>query len=311
MPQRPQHEPGDEADLSRWFKTLGPPPQGRAAPHLRASVLAQIAQRRARRGLWAWLPPWRPAVWVPVLAMAFVLSLAVNIWWGIDRRGADPPLSPTEARPVHAYRFLHAIRSPTAIGSLVASHTAVEAQFVALGFALQDPRVIIFRMGILYTDALAALHSGTLDIATRRVYALGKALDSLPNFFDSICSRRSRGIVRPSLTMRPISRRRRTWAVPCSCGGCVPLAACAMPMCTKQSPHSSVLWSVLPTSRHCSIISPWPCSMWTSCHTLGRISPRRARSPRTMRPRPSIWPTSPRRKNAMPRRNSISVTMRS
>jgi hypothetical protein len=111
--------------------------------------------------------------------MAFVLSLAVNIWWGIDRRGADPPLPPTEARPVHAYRFLHAIRSPTAIGSLVASHTAVEAQFVALGFALQDTRVIIFRMGILYTDALAALHSNTLDIATRRVYALGKALDSL------------------------------------------------------------------------------------------------------------------------------------
>jgi hypothetical protein len=111
--------------------------------------------------------------------MAFVLSLAVNIWWGIDRRGADPPLPPTEARPAHAYRFLHAIRSPTAIGSLVASHTAVEAQFVALGFALQDARVIIFRMGILYTDALAALHSNTLDIATRRVYALGKALDSL------------------------------------------------------------------------------------------------------------------------------------
>ena len=240
MPQRPQHEPGDEADLSRWFKTLGPPPQGRDAPHLCASVLAQIAQRRARRGLWAWLPPWRPAVWVPVLAMAFVLSLAVNIWWGIDRRGADPPLSPTEAHPVHAYRFLHAIRSPTAIGSLVASHTAVEAQFGALGFALQDPRVIIFHMGILYTDALAALHSGTLDIAARRVYALGKALDSLPNFFDSICSRRSRCIVRPSLTMRPISRRQRTWAVPCSCGGCVPLAAYRTGVPQANASHHSV-----------------------------------------------------------------------
>jgi hypothetical protein len=34
-------------------------------------------------------------------------------------------------------------------------------------------------MGILYIDALAALHSGTLDIATRRVDALGKALRSL------------------------------------------------------------------------------------------------------------------------------------
>jgi hypothetical protein len=108
-----------------------------------------------------------------------VLSLAVNIWWGIDRRGAQQPLPATEGRLVHAYRFLQTIQSPKAIGSLVASYSAVEAQFVGLGFTLQDPRVIIFRMGILYTDALAALHSGTLDAATRRVYALGKALQSL------------------------------------------------------------------------------------------------------------------------------------
>jgi hypothetical protein len=108
-----------------------------------------------------------------------VLSLAVNIWWGIERRGTEPPLSAPESRPVHAYRFLQTIQSPTDIGSLVASHPAVEAPFVGLGFALQDPRVAIFRMGILYTDALAALHSGTLDVASRRVDALGKALQSL------------------------------------------------------------------------------------------------------------------------------------
>jgi hypothetical protein len=109
--------------------------------------------------------------------MGLVLSLAVNIWWGIERRGADQPLP--AGRPVHAYRFLQTIQSSKAIGSLVASHTAVEAPFTGLGFALQDPRVIIFRMGILYTDALAALHSGTLDIATRRVDALGKATENL------------------------------------------------------------------------------------------------------------------------------------
>jgi hypothetical protein len=114
-----------------------------------------------------------------VLATAFVLSLAVNIWWGIDRRGTDPPLSAPESRPVYAYHFLQTIQSPKAIGSLVASHPAVEAPFVGLGFALQDPRVVIFRMGILYIDALAALHSGTLDVATRRVDALGKAMHSL------------------------------------------------------------------------------------------------------------------------------------
>jgi hypothetical protein len=34
-------------------------------------------------------------------------------------------------------------------------------------------------MGMLYTDALAALHSGTLDVASRRLAALNKALQSL------------------------------------------------------------------------------------------------------------------------------------
>ena len=104
-----------------------------------------------------------------------MLSLAVNIWWGIERRGADQPLP--AGRPVHAYR--NGDTESKAIGSLVASHTAARHNSLRLGFALQDPRVIIFRMGILYTDALAALHSGTLDIATRRIDALGKALESL------------------------------------------------------------------------------------------------------------------------------------
>jgi hypothetical protein len=111
--------------------------------------------------------------------MGLVLSLAVNIWWGIERHGTEPRLPAPESRPVYAYGFLQTIQSPKAIGSLVASHPAVEAPFVGLGFALQDPRVAIFRMGMLYTDALAALHSGTLHVASRRVEALGEALQSL------------------------------------------------------------------------------------------------------------------------------------
>ena len=47
-----KHEHSDDADLRRWFAALGPPPTGRASPLLRASVLAQIEQRRTRHGIW-------------------------------------------------------------------------------------------------------------------------------------------------------------------------------------------------------------------------------------------------------------------
>jgi hypothetical protein len=48
-----------------------------------------------------------------------------------------------------------------------------------LGFALQEARVIYFRQGWLYADALAALHSGEPQVAVQRLETLTKALQSL------------------------------------------------------------------------------------------------------------------------------------
>ena len=179
MPRAPEHEHSDDADLRRWFAALGPPPTGRASPLLRASVLAQIEQRRTRHGVWRWMPQWWSAVAVPVLAVGLVLSLAVNIWWGIGASGRPQAPAAVAARPVQAYRFLADIQSARALGTLVATNTAVEEQLVGLGFASADPRVTIFRMGMLYTDALATLHGGTTEAAARRVGALLKAAESI------------------------------------------------------------------------------------------------------------------------------------
>jgi hypothetical protein len=176
MPQHHDHDPREDADIIRWFQALGPPPQGQAPPHLRASVRARIEQQQARRGLWAWLPPPWPAVLVPALAVGLVLSLAVNIWWGIGRQA---PATLTQPPPLQAYQFLHTMPGHAALGTLVASRPALREQPVGLGFALQDARIVFTRMGILFADALAALHGGVPQVAAQRLDTLARALGSV------------------------------------------------------------------------------------------------------------------------------------
>jgi hypothetical protein len=176
MPPGVPQEPHDDADLIRWFQALGPPPPGQAPPHLRASVRARIEQYRVRRGLWAWLrQPW-PGGLVPALATGFVLSLAVNIWWGLERPDTK---ALTEQKPAYTYQFLQTIHGASTPGSLVASRPAVSARPTGLGFALQETRVIYFRQGWLFADALAALHSGASQVAVQRLDTLTKSLQSL------------------------------------------------------------------------------------------------------------------------------------
>jgi hypothetical protein len=111
-----------------------------------------------------------------VLAAGLILSLAVNVWWQIDSQQTARPL---EQQPVYAYQFLQGLRENTALGTLVAARAAVREQPIGLGFALQDARIIFFRMGIMFTDALAALHSETLHVAEQHLDTLAKALNSV------------------------------------------------------------------------------------------------------------------------------------
>jgi len=178
MPQDRPPQQSDDADIVRWFQAIGPPPQGQAPTHLRASVRAQVEQRRARRGLWAWVLPQWPSVVLPALAAALALSLAVNIWWGVAGRVAPSAALRAAQRPVHAYQFLTGIHGVTAPGVTVATRTTPD-QLIGLGFAPQDARITLFRAGILYTDTLAALQRGTLETAAQRLQALANTLHAV------------------------------------------------------------------------------------------------------------------------------------
>jgi hypothetical protein len=99
----------------------------------------------------------------------------MNVWWKIDSHQTARPLE----QPVQAYQFLQGLQENTALGTLVAARAAVREQPIGLGFALQDARIIFFRMGIMFTDALAALHSETLHVATQHLDTLAKALNGV------------------------------------------------------------------------------------------------------------------------------------
>src|SRR5262245_38521726 len=78
-----------DPEILGWFHTLGPPPVGQAPPNLRVKVWARIAQQRARRGVFAWVPALGRPVWA--VALALVLSVGLNVWWGVLSFGPRPP----------------------------------------------------------------------------------------------------------------------------------------------------------------------------------------------------------------------------
>jgi hypothetical protein len=168
-----------DADIRQWFGVLPPPPAARVSPHLRARVLAQIEQRRASRCLSVWLPPlWSPT-WAAVCVVGLVLSLAVNVWWSIGHFKASMSDPDRGHQPVPVSRHLPDMQQAQALGAVVSARTTFDEQIIGLGFVPYSERLIFFRMGTLYTDSLAALHSEALEVAAPRLRALIAAVEHL------------------------------------------------------------------------------------------------------------------------------------
>lgn len=182
MPHKNESHGGTEThddDIIRWFQALPPPHAGQVSPHLRARVLAQIDQRRAGGRLWPWRPWAGSPAWRTVCAAAMLLSLSVNIWWGLDVLGRrthaqspSPPLLSTDT-------FQQDLQDIQAFGTAVPLRSGWRAQGGGLGFVPEDMRRTFVRLGTVYTDALAGLRSGARETAAQQVDLLSDLLEQV------------------------------------------------------------------------------------------------------------------------------------
>src|SRR5438309_3968404 len=128
-------DPPRDPTIAQWFAAVGPPPTGAAPPHLQAKVRARLAQYLAQRGLRAWLSRLGLPTWGLVLAAGLVLSLGLNVWWGLHTLGLQAPgvQQGTDARQeaggtaqrLRIARFQRQIQPAQALGTFVAAHSAL------------------------------------------------------------------------------------------------------------------------------------------------------------------------------------------
>ena len=179
-------DPPKDPEIFGWFHTLGPPPEGQASPDLRVKVLARISQQRARRRMFAWMPAVGNPAWAAALAIVLVVSLGLNVWWGIqgfglrspgDRRAAETRLGDlTAAGDLRTYRFQAEMPRVQALGTVVAASPPLQEPAAVVGFTPQAASPAFFRIGTLYAEALAALQGGAREIAASRLDLLTQAL---------------------------------------------------------------------------------------------------------------------------------------
>jgi len=172
----PQDDPPKDPEVHRWFRALGPPPAGSAPPDLRAHVRARIERLRAPRGAFAWIPHMEKPAWAAALAAVLVLSLGLNVWWGLLHLAPHPPGDSVRAGRLHIDQFQAGMADAKAVGQFVAAHPARWDHTTVVGFTPQASRTAFVRMGFLYADALAALHGGAVEAAAPRLEALTQAV---------------------------------------------------------------------------------------------------------------------------------------
>jgi hypothetical protein len=180
-----RYEQAEAQDLIRLFQAVKLP-EVQPPPDFRAKVLTRVEQRRARHGLFGGLTPLLTPWWAPALAVMLLLSLSVNVWTGFrafeqrtpaSQQTAGPSLDPLgRERPLQASTFLARIHSATDLGTLVTAHAVTGEPVVAFGFAPTSERTRFFRLGTSYAEALAYVHSSTLDAAAQRLAVMHEEL---------------------------------------------------------------------------------------------------------------------------------------
>ena len=160
-------EPTHDPEIQQWFQGLGPPPAQQVPPYLQAKVRARILHKQGRRGMGAWLVWFARPVWVTALTAICVLSLSANIWWGLTGRTEEAARVADAGRALTVYAFQSQLSQNEALQEAVTARAAIAPEAIGRGFVSgHDRRVAFFRIGTVYADALAALHSQVGDAAS-------------------------------------------------------------------------------------------------------------------------------------------------
>jgi anti-sigma factor RsiW len=167
----------------------GEPTVAQAPRHWRAKVWSWIERQRARWRGFAWVPQLASPTWATALAMALVLSVSLNVWWGVrsfeqrpsdSHQAADTGLGdPSADGRLRTYRFQVGMARAPELAALVAAHSPQWEPTAIIGFTPQAARTAFFRMGTLYAEALAALNGDAVEAASQRLDVLVQALASV------------------------------------------------------------------------------------------------------------------------------------
>jgi hypothetical protein len=92
---------------------------------------------------------------------------------------AQPLAGPSVVGPAPIYQFQAQLLPTTALEALVTARPVPQLSPAMVGFMFHPPRSTFVRMGILYTDTLAVLQSGAVEVAKDRLDRLTQAVTSL------------------------------------------------------------------------------------------------------------------------------------
>lgn len=161
-------EPTHDPEIQQWFRGLGSPPVQQAPPYLQARVRARILNRQRRAGIGAWMHRLGGPVWATALTTLCLLSLSANVWWGLaDRSGDNPRVVAHADRALTVYPLQAQFSQNQTLHAAVSARAAIVPEGVSRAFVpSHDRRVVFFRLGTVYADALAALQSQALDAAS-------------------------------------------------------------------------------------------------------------------------------------------------
>jgi hypothetical protein len=120
------------------------------------------------------------------LTLVLVLSVGLNVWWGVLSFGPRPPgtrhvadgsrSNLSAAGHLRTYRFQAEMARLHDVGTVVAAAPPLQEPAAVVGFTPQVVRTAFFRIGTLYAEALAALQGGAVEVASHRLDLLMQAV---------------------------------------------------------------------------------------------------------------------------------------